>query len=553
MEFRFKAEGFAKQQRELLNMEFAAEQQEAVANKDMFTAKELETKGIAMNKLKVTEVSSGLYGKLLIHLESAKKHNVNAYAALNIDYSKYDHEEYLLPPTKIGSGDIVGIYQYAEHLAAEPLVSGVVYRQNLKEVVVAVDKAAQRMGTDLSELHLTLLEMPNDVTHKRCLAAIEAVGDPSRPEIPFLWEVLLGIQDPRVKKSVTPEPTIVPFNIGLNESQISAVAGAMQAIDLYLIHGPPGTGKTTTVVEYIMQEAMRGNKVLACGPSNMSVDNMVEKLVAVAGKKLRICRVGHPARMMQSVWQTCLDAQVDASEEAVLARKAKQALNKLLPKVLKAKSKDERRELRTECKMLKKDIKRYEKQAVDAILAGSNVILATNTGIGDRRMWGFLSKRRYVVVIDEAAQAIEASCWIPIQLSDKLILAGDHKQLAPTIKSFDAAKKGLEITLFERLIKKYEGKHSSLLDIQYRMNSTIMNWCSAAMYGGHLKADKSVADTSLRGKKKAVIDKLGEDVEEAEQVISKDMLLVDTSGCGFGESVDAKDENDSKYNVGYGS
>jgi ATP-dependent RNA/DNA helicase IGHMBP2 len=271
----------------------------------------------------------------------------------------------------------------------------------------------------------------------------------------------------------------------------------------------------------------------------MSVDNIVEKLIKSSVKKVKVCRVGHPARMIPHIWNVSLDALVNSSEEAAMARKAKAELNKLLPKMLRSKDKEEKREMRIEIKLLKKDIKKFEQQAVKMILDGSDVILGTNTGIADKKVWDILKIKKYIVVIDEAAQAIEASCWIPIRLASKLVLAGDHKQLAPTIKSIKAAKQGLEITLFERLMVKYS-EFSSLLDIQYRMNNTIMNWSSEAMYEGLLKADKSVADASL--KKKKLTD---------EQVLESDMLLIDTVGCQFGESVDDKDENDSKYNIGY--
>eukprot|EP00826_Nyctotherus_ovalis_P013489 TRINITY_DN1365_c0_g5_i4.p2 TRINITY_DN1365_c0_g5~~TRINITY_DN1365_c0_g5_i4.p2 ORF type:complete len:252 (+),score=85.65 TRINITY_DN1365_c0_g5_i4:51-806(+) len=247
-------------------------------------------------------------------------------------------------------------------------------------------------------------------------------------------------------------------------------------------------------------------------------------------KKLKICRVGHPARMMSHVWEVSLDALVSCSEEAAMARKAKAELNTLLPKIMRSKDKEERREMRAEAKQLKKDIKKFEKQAVKTILDSSDIILATNTGIADKKVWELIKDRKYITVIDEAAQAVEASCWIPTRLASKLILAGDHKQLAPTIKSSEAAAQGLAFTLFERLMNKYK-ECSSLLDIQYRMNETIMNWSSEAMYEGLLKADESVAKATLRKEK-------------------GDMLVIDTAGCHFGESVDDKDENDSKYNIG---
>eukprot|EP00826_Nyctotherus_ovalis_P013488 TRINITY_DN1365_c0_g5_i1.p1 TRINITY_DN1365_c0_g5~~TRINITY_DN1365_c0_g5_i1.p1 ORF type:complete len:253 (+),score=65.86 TRINITY_DN1365_c0_g5_i1:115-873(+) len=237
MDFRFSAGKFAAKQRKLLQLEYKAEEQEVASNRSLYTTKELEAKGIAINKLKLTETSSGLYGKLLIHLQSAKKRRATTEDHTN---------DYVLPPTKLGPGDIVGIFPASEHLATDPLLSGVVYRINTKELTVAIDKAAQNTQS-LYESHLAALMLPNDITYRRCVEAVESV-ESIEAGIPFLWEVLLELQEPRRSKE---EAKVEVLNKNLNESQIGAVKRALEATDVYLVHGPPGTGKTTTVVEYI--------------------------------------------------------------------------------------------------------------------------------------------------------------------------------------------------------------------------------------------------------------------------------------------------------------
>jgi len=201
-----------------------------------------------------------------------------------------------------------------------------------------------------------------------------------------------------------------------------------------MIHGPPGTGKTTTVVELILQAVDKQRaKVLACAPSNIAVDNMMER-VHEANPKLKIVRIGHPARLLESVQHLCLDALVSSqSDYAKQTNDIRKEINKLNKKVLKCKTKAERKEIWGEYKMLKKDLRSIEQGYINEILSGASVIFCTLTSACDKTLVRYIKSPRLqdnlfdLVVIDECAQSIEPACWIPLRHAKKLVMAGDHK------------------------------------------------------------------------------------------------------------------------------
>ena len=268
--------------------------------------------------------------------------------------------------------------------------------------------------------------------------------------------------------------SFAPFNAGLNDGQRAAVAACLAARQLCMIHGPPGTGKTTAVVEYIRQEVARGRRVLACAPSNVACDNLAERLAAAG--TVRLVRLGHPARVAAALQRHSLDAQVRAAEgtsivrdvRAELAAVAKQAR---APRV----SKPERRALRGEERRLRGELRAREEAVVTGVLRSADVVLATCTGAATRVLrrallpsppaaggasggsGGAVTRGFDVVVIDEVAQAVEAACYTPALLAPKLVVAGDHCQLPPTILSDSAARRGLALTLADRIVSKFGG------------------------------------------------------------------------------------------------
>ena len=265
-------------------------------------------------------------------------------------------------------------------------------------------------------------------------------GDPSDVGVGArLVDVMFGNVPPRFARS---------SDAGLDrDSKASSSSGldacssprwnTFSAIDIALIHGPPGTGKTTTVVEYVTREVKRGSRVLCCAASNVAVDNLVERLMrardALAGSKTsgssaKIVRLGHPARLLASVLDASLEAQVRKSDNSALARdceKERAALRRRLTK-LGPRDRAERADARRELRRLTKEEKSRQRKAVDEVIKGANVVCCTLAGA----LSSALRDESFdVVVIDEAAQALEAACWGAMLRGKKAILAGDHLQL----------------------------------------------------------------------------------------------------------------------------
>ena len=204
----------------------------------------------------------------------------------------------------------------------------------------------------------------------------------------------------------------MPLDGSLNASQQDAIRFALSANDLAILHGPPGTGKTTAVVELIRQAVRRGQKVLACAPSNLAVDNLLERLLA-GGE--RAVRLGHPARVLPALREHTLDLMVEDHDDTRQARKlAKKAFGLFRQAGKWTRGKPEpglRQQLRQEGRALLDDARRLEAQAVDRILNGATVLCATLTGLDSE----ILGQRQFdLAVIDEAGQSTEPVCWLPL-------------------------------------------------------------------------------------------------------------------------------------------
>ncbi|MFT4024095.1 MAG: AAA domain-containing protein [Flavihumibacter sp.] len=333
-----------------------------------------------------------------------------------------------------------------------------------------------------------------------------------------LLRILTGLEAPAKQY---PSP---PANIQtLNTSQAAAVQAILETEDICIVHGPPGTGKTTTLVEAIRRAAAKG-QILVTAPGNAAVDLLTERLQAAG---LQTVRVGNPAKVGERQLSFTLDRKMmahpqmkqirqyrkQAAEYRNLAQKYKRQFGRA--------EREQRKALFNEAAKLMKEVQRTEQYIANDILDKAQVITATLVGSNHYS----IEQRRYeMVVIDEAAQALEPASWIPILKGNKLVLAGDHFQLAPTVKSAEAAKNGLAITLQEKLAALYPGQ-LHLLQTQYRMHTSIMQFSSRHFYQGRLEAAAGIAGKLL----------LKND---------QPLLFIDTAGCGFEE----KKEGSSSYN-----
>lgn len=316
----------------------------------------------------------------------------------------------------------------------------------------------------------------------------------------------------------------------LNDSQKEAIAFSLASRELALIWGPPGTGKTHTLIEMIMQMLKRDERVLVCGPSNVSVDNIVERL---APHKVPMVRLGHAARLLPSVLDYALDVRIHNSDAAALVRDIRHEMDAKQASIRKTKSGRERKGIYGELRELRKELRGREDKCVAEVISQSKVVLATLHGAGGSQL---KNQKFDCVIIDEASQAMEAQCWIALLQARKCVLAGDHLQLPPTIKSRNSkttksegksassSSLNLEMTLFERMIKAYPGL-KRMLTTQYRMHETIMRFPADALYESKLVA----ADGTKR-----TLGELPYDVDQTEDV-REPLVFFDTQGGDFPE------------------
>ncbi|NXX24941.1 SMBP2 protein, partial [Nicator chloris] len=476
--------------------------------------KELQQRGVCLLKLQVTSQRTGLYGRLLVTFQPRKR--------------DLDTE---LPSNSFGPGDIVGLYESAGQ--GDPLCTGVVTRVTPKAVTVALEELQDGELAVDHECSFRLLKLANDVTYNRLKRALTALRQYRGGPASDLIDVLFFASAPRAFPETKP---LEFFNASLDESQREAVSFSLAQRELAIIHGPPGTGKTTTLVEIILQAVQQGLKVLCCAPSNVAVDNLVERLASCSA---RLLRLGHPARLLQPIQQHCLDAVLARGDNAQIVADIRKDMDQAWAKTKKAQDKGERSHFLGEIRTLRKELKEREEAAMAAALSQASVVLATNTGASSDGPLKLLPETHFdLVVIDECAQALEASCWIPLLKAPKCILAGDHKQLPPTIISDRAAAEGLSLSLMERLAEHYGEQAVRMLTVQYRMHRDIMEWASSELYSGRLSAHPSVAQHLLR-------DLPG--VSSTEET-SVPLLLIDTAGCGLFE-LEVEDKQ-SKGNPG---
>lgn len=510
-------EDFVSKTLELLQEEREAELEEARAWQENVSPKTLQQKGVCLLKLQVASQHTGMYGRLLVVFEPRKSMCPS-----------------VLPSNTFGPGDIVGLYQSEGQAKPSQLGSGVVTRVTQTSLTVAFDDSQDGINVDRDGLY-NLMKLANNVTYRRLTNALKTLNAYSGGPASHLISVFFGYSEPGTISHQLAD-ALEFSNTGLDNSQKEAVAFAISQKDVAIIHGPPGTGKTTTVVEVILQAVKQEQKVLCCAPSNVAVDNLVERLVR---SKVKVLRLGHPARLLESIQKHSLDAVLAHSDNTNVIADIRKDMDKTFSEMKKARDKGQRSNLKREIGELRRELRSREETAITQILKRADVILATNTGAADDGPLKHLSKDHFdMVVIDECAQALESSCWIALLKARKCILAGDYKQLPPTIKSQSAASKGLSVSLMERLIKKYGDSVVRMLTTQYRMNSAIMQWASEQMYEGKLIAHQSVEKHLLR-------DLVGvADVEDTRIPL----LLIDTAGCGLSEMEDTDEQ--SKGNQG---
>ena len=270
----------------------------------------------------------------------------------------------------------------------------------------------------------------------------------------------------------------------LNASQEKAVNEVLWAKDVAVVHGPPGTGKTTTLVEAIFETLRRESQVLVCAQSNMAVDWISEKLV---DRGINVLRIGNPTRVNDKMLSFTYERRFEAHPDYPQLWSIRKAIRKLRQQRKHADSWHQKMD------RLKSRATKLELRIRSSLFGEARVIASTLTGAANRVLEG---EKYSTLFIDEAAQALEAACWIAIRKAGRVILAGDHCQLPPTVKSIMALKGGLGKTLMERIVEN-KPETVTLLKMQYRMNEQIMKFSSEWFYHGMVESAPTVSHRGI--------------------------------------------------------
>ena len=305
----------------------------------------------------------------------------------------------------------------------------------------------------------------------------------------------------------------------LNLSQNKAVMHVLSVNDIGVIHGPPGTGKTTSLVQAIRLTLQTENQILVCAPTNSAVDLITEKLIELG---IDVLRMGHPARISDELQNSSIDGKISSSpyyKDIKNLRRNAEEYFRMAGKFKRTFGKEDaqqRTAFYTEAKNCIKEARLLEDFIVDELFKTTQVICCTPVTSKHR---GLARKRFGTLFFDEASQALEPMVWIPLLKCKRLILSGDHFQLPPVVKSIEAKTGGLDQTLLDRCIKFKDTV--SLLTRQYRMNTAIMGFSNNYFYENELIADESVSAQVL--------------LNDENSMLSKSIEFIDTAGCNFDE------------------
>jgi ATP-dependent RNA/DNA helicase IGHMBP2 len=482
--------------RALMQLEQKEDQAQFKLNNASATIKERRRRGLTWYPVTITQENIGFGGKVVVELERpAHRQDLHLFQV----------------------GKNASLFSDAPGNSGpdRPVLSGVVTSVRRNKLLLATTKEAlPDWALDGSILGIDLTF--DEVSYREMNQALSAVMLAHGNRLAVLRDVLLGARPASFREHKADD---LFYPSALNDSQLAAVRHVVSAQDVAIIHGPPGTGKTTTLVQAILETIRRERRVLVSASSNTAVDLLTEKL---AERGVNVIRMGNPSRVSDLLHQHTLDAGVMAhasySKMHAMRQTAEQHRQTANEHVrhFGFEERQHRQWLREEARTLRQAADDLERFITEDVLESVQVITCTLVGASNRHIRHLIFE---TVFIDEAAQALEPGCWIPIAKGQRIVLAGDHHQLPPTVKSEKAAREGLRETLFEKCIQR-QPQTARMLTVQYRMHEYIMGFSSEKFYGSQLVPHFSVRHAGLA----AYDPRFAPDLP---------MEFIDTAGCGF--------------------
>ena len=473
-------------------------------------------------------------------LQIEKKDDLQNYQQMVLKASLQSQKEngftwypIIIRNTEIGIGDYYTIeieksvpdhkaHQFQTGKSIEIFQMNGTERNSMKGVIKAMVKSKMIISTTIDDLpdwfdegRLGVSLMFDEYTYTEMEHSMKRVIQAQNNRLSELREILYNPSLARFS-----EKKFHLSNHPLNEVQQHAIEKCLQAEDVAIIHGPPGTGKTTTLVALISELLKTEKKILVCSPSNIAIDILTEK---ISHKNINVLRLGNPTRVSENILSKTLDGKVAAHpqyKDLKNYRKTAAEYKNMAHKYKRNFGKDEREQrnlLFAEARKLQAEARMLEEFIVKDQFNSAQVICCTLVGAANYALKNISFD---TVLIDEAAQALEPACWIPIEKGKRVIFAGDHLQLPPTVKSNEAVKAGLAISLMEKCIHE---NNSVMLEVQYRMNEDIMQFSNLHFYHDKLKAHDSVAHRTL--------------LTHNELIASTAFDFIDTAGCGYEEEL----------------
>lgn len=460
--------------------------------------RERQRQGTSWYPVRLSDSSIGLGGRWVLSLQRKVEFNQPHQFSSGAQVALFSNAA---PQEKPLHGTVIGVDQQAMQLSLN----------HDDELPDWIDD--HQLGVDL---------LFDEYSYKEMKLALQKVKDArAGSRLEKIRNILYGLDSQEALPTQPQNPVATHLMARLNDAQQLSLSRLAQSPYVFIIHGPPGTGKTTTLVAAVEQILTTEQQVLVCAPSNAAADLLTLK-IAAQGKK--VLRVGNPARMSEEILPFTLEFQLSGhtdAKEVKRLRKLAFELKRMAYKHKKYFDKSEREQKKAmlkEARNILDQIKNMEQYAIDWAKSQTQVFVSTLVGAAQPIL---ADKRFSTVFIDEAGQALEPATWIPILKADRVVLAGDHQQLPPTVKSTEAARQGFSETLMEKAMKSQAKAFSQMLDTQYRMHADIMAFSSAEFYENRLLAHESVAKA-----------RFGHDNGPEE---TAPLLFIDTAGTGFEE------------------